>query len=215
MKMLDQETEQQLKDLFAALPKDITIAVFTDGDCNTCPETRQYMEEISGLSDKIHYAGYDIKSDPDKAALYTIEMVPATVLLDSKGRYSRVKFNGIPAGHEVNSFISALLEVAGISSEVSPELTARIGAVAKPVNIKVFVTLTCPYCAEAVQIAHKLALMNPNIVAEMVEAQTFPELSSRFTVSAVPKSVINDSIELLGNQPIEAYLDAIEAAGRT
>lgn len=211
MKMLDDDTIKQLTELFAFLPQDITLAVFTDGDCNTCPETRQFMQEISELSDKIHFTAYDIKDAPDQAALYNIEMVPAVVLLDSEGRYSRVKFNGIPAGHEVNSFLYALIEVSGIVSEIPPEMAARIQAIAKPVNIKVFVTLTCPYCSEAVQKAHKLAMSNPNIVAEMVEAQTFPELSSRFTVSAVPKIVINDSVELMGNQPIEAYLDAIES----
>ncbi|MHB1454860.1 MAG: protein disulfide oxidoreductase [Saccharofermentanales bacterium] len=211
MKILDQETEQQLTDLFAALQKDITLAVFTDGDCMTCPETRQFMEEISGLSDKIHYSSFDIRTDIDEVALYNIEMVPSIVLLDAEGRYSRVKFNGIPAGHEVNSFLFALLEVAGVVSEVPPELESRIRAISRPVNIKVFVTLSCPYCSEAVQIAHKLAMMNPNIVSEMIEAQTFPELSSRFAVSAVPKTMINDSIELLGSQPIEAYLDAIES----
>ncbi|MHB8962257.1 MAG: protein disulfide oxidoreductase [Saccharofermentanales bacterium] len=211
MKMLDQETVKQLTELFAFLPKDITLAVFTDGDCNTCPETRQFMEELSELSSKIHFASYDINDAPDQAARYNIEMVPSIVLLDSEGRYSRVKFNGIPAGHEVNSFLYALIEVAGIVSEVPPEMAARIQAISKPVNIKVFVTLTCPYCSEAVQKAHKLAMMNPNITSEMVEAQTFPELSNRFTVSAVPKVVINDSIELLGNQPIEAFLDAIES----
>jgi protein-disulfide isomerase len=45
----------------------------------------------------------------------------------------------------------------------------------------------------------------------MVEAQTFFEYSSKYNVSGVPKIVINETNELLGNQPLEEYLNKIEA----
>lgn len=51
---------------------------------------------------------------------------------------------------------------------------------------------------------------NSNIEAEMVEAATFPELSRRFNVSSVPKIVINDEYEIVGNQPIEYFLMEID-----
>ncbi len=46
----------------------------------------------------------------------------------------------------------------------------------------------------------------------MIEAQTFYELSDKFNVSGVPKIVINDEYELIGNQPLEAFMDVIEKA---
>jgi protein-disulfide isomerase len=45
----------------------------------------------------------------------------------------------------------------------------------------------------------------------MIEAQTFYELSEKYNVSGVPKIVINDTIELVGNQPIETFLSSIES----
>lgn len=57
--------------------------------------------------------------------------------------------------------------------------------------------------------AHKLALESPLVDAEMVEAQTFYELSEKFNVSSVPKIVINDQYELVGNQPLEVFLQEI------
>ena len=45
----------------------------------------------------------------------------------------------------------------------------------------------------------------------MIEAQTFNEMSNKYKVSGVPKIVINDKYELLGNQPIEEFLSKIEA----
>ena len=193
------------------MPKDLTIALFIDKakGCQSCEETSSYMEEVSELSERIHLQVYDINEDLDKAKEYNVVMVPSIVLLDSEGTYHGVKFNGMPAGHEINSFIPDLLETSGLESEVPEPLKSQIEGIDKPVNIKVFVTLSCPHCAGAVQKAHKLAMMNPNIDAEMVEAQTFFELSNKHNVSGVPKIVINDTYELVGNQPINAFLDQI------
>lgn len=211
MKMFDAQLETQLKEIFNDLADEVTLALFTEGDCYSCTETRSYMQEVAALNDKIHFVEYDLKKDAEKAAAYEVEMVPSIVLLDASGDYKRIKFNGIPAGHEINSLIPALMEVSGAESELPKEFADRIEAIQKPIDIKVFVTLGCPHCPGAVQKAHKLALMNPNIRAEMIEAQTFGELADKYNVSGVPKIVINESHELVGNQPLQAFLDTIEA----
>ena len=92
----------------------------------------------------------------------------------------------------------------------SKELEERIMKIDKPINIKVFITLSCPHCPGAVQKAHKMALMNPMIQAEMIEAETFGELSMKHNVSGVPKIVINDQYDLLGNQTIQEFLNTME-----
>ncbi|MEQ8199465.1 MAG: thioredoxin family protein [Clostridiaceae bacterium] len=211
MKIFNPDLERQLKDMIADLKEDVTIALFTEENCNSCSDTISYMEEVSALSDKIHLVKYDFRKDADKAAEYNVQMVPGIVLLDSKGTYKRIKFNGIPAGYEIKSFISAILEVSGTGSQLPYNLVERIKAIKKPLNIKVFVTLTCPHCSIAVQKAFKLALMNPNIEAEMIEAEAFRELVDLFKVSGVPKIIINNEHELLGNEPLETFLDTLEA----
>ncbi len=209
-KLLNTEVENQLKDVFSGMTSPITMVLFTSKDaCETCEPTQQLLTEVAELSEKINVEVKDI-SDAD-AKKYGIERVPSFVVLDDKGEDKGVKFNGIPAGHEINSFVSAIMEMGGATSELPAELLERIAKIDKPVNIKVFVTLSCPHCPGAVQKAHKLAMLNKNVVGEMVEAQTFYELSTKFNVSGVPKIIINDSLELVGNQPIEAFLDQIES----
>lgn len=211
MKMLNNELEKQLQEVFTQLTNDVTIALFTDdGTCESCAETKSFMEELVALDSKLHLQLYKMEDHGELAEQYNVKMVPSIVLLNNKGDYEGVKFNGIPAGHEINSFIPALLEVSGTVSELPADLTEAIMAIKKPINIKVFVTLACPHCAGAVQKAHKLALMNPNIDAEMIEAQTFMEISQKFNVSGVPKIVINDSLELVGNQPIQAFIEEMK-----
>jgi len=211
MKLLNDELSTQLKEVFGDMKNAITMAVFTkEGDCNTCSETVAFMEEIEALSDKINLKKCDIEKDADLAKAYEVEMVPSIVLLDKDEKFVGIKFNGIPAGHEINSFIPALLEVSGSGERLPESFDEKLGGLKKPVNIKVFVTLSCPHCAGAVQKAHKLALESPMINAEMIEAQTFGEISNKFNVSSVPKIVINDQYEFVGNQPLEVFLEEIE-----
>lgn len=211
MNFFNEEIQGQLKQVFESMKSDVTIALFTkDGECNTCKETETYMEELQALSNHIHLKKLNVAKDTALAEQYNVQMVPSIALLDSQGQYHGLKFNGIPAGHEINSFIPALLEMSGAGSELPEEMKSRIEAVDKPVNIKVFVTLGCPHCPGAVQKAQKLALMNSHIDAEMIEAQTFEAVSSKFNVSSVPKIVINDSAEFVGNQPFEVFIEEME-----
>jgi hypothetical protein len=49
--------------------------------------------------------------------------------------------------------------------------------------------------------AHEMAFANPNITAVAVEATEFPDLARRYAVSGVPKTIVNDEIEILGALP--------------
>lgn len=211
MKLFNEDLQKQLVEVFNEMKSDITLVLFTkEGECYTCAETKGYMEEIAALSDKIHFVEKNADKDAAEAEKYQIEMVPSVVFLNGKGEYEGVKFNGIPAGHEINSFVSAVLEVSGAGEEAPEDLKAWLENIKDPVNIKVFITLGCPHCPGAVQKAHKLALLSPAITGEMIEAQTFMEISDKFNVSSVPKIVINDQYEFVGNQPLEVFLKEIE-----
>ncbi len=211
MQLINEELNTQLSGIFSEMTKAVTLGVFTkEGECQTCTETIDLMEEIASISELIQMESYTKENNNDLVEEYNIEMYPSIVLIDSDGKYHGVKFNGMPAGHEFNSFIPAILETGGLDQELPEELTTRIAKIDKPINIKVFVTLSCPHCPGAVQKAHKLAMLNSNVDAEMIEAQTFMDISKKFNVSGVPKIIINDEYELVGNQPIEAFLDQIE-----
>lgn len=50
--------------------------------------------------------------------------------------------------------------------------------------------------------------------ADIVEAGEFPDLAERYNVYAVPKIVINDSVEFVGAQPEPQFLGYVaHAAG--
>ncbi len=211
MPLFDEKVSAQLSQLLSKIKDPIIINFFTQEiECPTCQTTHQFVEEIARLNNKITLNIYDLIRDAEIAKEYKIDKVPAIVITDSKKIIKGVRFFGIPAGYEINSFISACVEVSGIKESMPDSVLSRIKSIVKPIHIQVFVTLTCPYCPGAVATAHKLAIENPNITADMIESTTFTPLAIKHNVSSVPKVVINDIYEFIGAQPINVFLDMIE-----
>ena len=52
-----------------------------------------------------------------------------------------------------------------------------------------------------------MAFANSNITAYAVEATEFPDLVRRYQVSGVPKTVVNEQIEILGALPEDAFVE--------
>ena len=52
-----------------------------------------------------------------------------------------------------------------------------------------------------------MAFANPNITAYAVEATEFPDLARRYRVTGVPKTVVNEEVEILGALPQAAFVE--------
>ena len=103
-----------------------------------------------------------------------------------------IQYSGIPSGHEFSTLINDILLVSGRDSGLSEQARDFLQKLEKPLHMQVFVTPTCPYCPQAVILAHKMAMENPSMIrAEGVEATEFPELANQFSVSGVPQTTIN------------------------
>jgi hypothetical protein len=51
-----------------------------------------------------------------------------------------------------------------------------------------------------------MAFANPNITAFAVEATEFPDLVRKYRITGVPKTVVNDQIEILGGIPQDDFI---------
>ncbi len=211
MQVLTEEVKAQLREILALMEKEVHLALFTkSGECPTCEETIAMLDDLKDVNPKILVHHYDLEENQQEASDWGVKLAPSIVVLNDQKEYLGIKFNGIPAGHEINSFIKTLLEVSGSGTELPLDTKERLEALTVPINIKVFVTLGCPHCPGAVEKAHKLALSSTHISSEMIEAQTFSDLSNEYSVSSVPKIVINDQYEFVGDQPLEVFLEEIE-----
>lgn len=208
MAFMDQQTTDEVKKRLSELAGEVKIVYFKETMlCETCGPTEELYKELASLSSRVKLEVYNRVTDAEKAAAYGIDKTPAAVIEGSNG--SRVRFYGIPAGYEFVSLLEALKNSVSAAQELQPETVTALGGVSKPVNIKVFVTPSCPYCPGAVVMAHKFALVSPQITAEMVESSEFPQLAEKYNVSGVPQIVVNDKITLVGLQPEPAMLKAV------
>jgi Thioredoxin domain len=49
-------------------------------ECQTCEETRELLEELVALSDRLHVTSHDVGEDPAAATLYNVEAVPTVIV---------------------------------------------------------------------------------------------------------------------------------------
>jgi glutaredoxin len=79
----------------------------------------------------------------------------------------------------------------------------------KRIHIQVFVTPTCPYCPRAIRLAHQMAMESKLVSADMIEAIEFSHLAKKYQVSGVPKSVINEIVEIEGAVSENIFLENV------
>ena len=211
MSLLNDQIEKQIQQAFEALTGPVQIVMFTQGanvpECEYCVETRQLLEEVSALSDKITLEVHDFVRDAQLAEQYHIDKIPAVAILsggDEPKDYG-IRLYGVPAGYEFSTLIEDILMVSRQKSALNARTLDELKKLTQPVGIQVFVTPTCPYCPRAVVLAHQLAMASDLITASMVEANEFPHLSSKYQVYGVPRTVIEDVIHVEGAVP-EAML---------
>jgi Thioredoxin domain len=53
-----------------------------------------------------------------------------------------------------------------------------------------------------------MAFANPHITADAVEATQFMDLTRRYRVTGVPKTIVNETVEILGGLPEEDFVRA-------
>jgi len=211
MPTINEKIMTQIKETFKDLKNPVKLVVFTqEFECLYCEENRNLIQNIVKASPLLSVEVFDFVKNQDKVKEYGIEMIPAIVVKGEKD-YG-IRFFGIPGGYEFISLIEAIKMVGTGESGLSTMTKTMLKKVRKPMDIKVFVTLTCPYCPPAVAMAQKFAFENDLIRANMVESSQFVPLSNKFRVYAVPKIVINDSIEFEGSVPEEKFLEQVVKA---
>jgi len=218
-KLLSDEIAGQIKQIFGQLKEPVQILFFfaSQDQCDLCDETRALLNEVVALDSRLGISIYDLQSDADVARKFNVERAPGIVIAaknDSQIMDYGIQYSGIPSGHEFSTLINDILLVSGRDSGLSQQAREYLKKLDKPVHFQVFVTPTCPYCPQAVILAHRMAMENPGMIrAEGVEATEFPELANQFGVSGVPQTTINAGAgTVIGAVPENQLLSEITRA---
>jgi glutaredoxin-like protein len=209
MPLLEPEVRVQVKSQLGTLTQPVTLHVFTQElECQFCRESRQLALELAEIApEQIKVEVHNFLLDQAAVQAYHIDKIPAIAVVGKEDH--GIRFYGIPGGYEFTSLLLAIKMVGLDEPALSQTTRFKLGALTKPVHLKVYVTLTCPYCPAAVHLAHQLAMASPWVTAEMIEAAEFPHLANRDQVMAVPKTVIEGVGAFEGALPEPLYVDKV------
>ena len=211
---MDDATKQQAAKILSAMTEPVTVHYFTadEGEhCDFCTEINELVELVQSLAPegKMKVEKHIFSKESELATSLKVDKFPAIALRGSKNAH--IQFYGIPSGYEFGSFLEGLVEAShGETSLISDEGKEFFRSIDKPVRLQVFVTPTCPYCPRSVRLAHAAALLNENIIADMIEAMEFQELSAKHSVMGVPKTVVNDKESFAGAAPESTLIETIQ-----
>jgi glutaredoxin-like protein len=175
--------------------------------CETCFDTKRALEQIARSSDQITLETLNLVLDKEKAAEYGVDRVPAVIVAGPGG--DRIRYYGAPLGHELPTLVDAVQMAATGETRLSEQSRAQLKALDKPVHLQVFFTPSCMYCPQMISLANQAAIESPLVTTVAIDATEFPDLVRRYNINGVPKTVINDELELLGAAPEEDFITAI------
>ena len=211
-------TRQQLNVVFGRMSRPVTLALELD-DTPLSTELRGFIDALVALSggklkSTVDDGEYE-KDDTGRAVFDVEHVLPAArpcVRMVVDGEPTGLAFHGVPSGHEFNSFVLGLYNVAGPGQPLGDDLIERAKSIASPLNIMILVSLTCTMCPETVLASQRLASLNPAVRAEAYDVSHFPELKDQYGAMSVPCIVINRGGEQtveVGKKSIPQMLDLI------
>lgn len=215
MSLLNDDIRDQVRDEFAALTRPVKLVVFTQEiECQYCKETRELIEEVAALSPKLSVEVHDFVANKTVADEYGIDKIPAVAIVadGEDAKNYGIRFYGIPSGYEFSTLIEDIVMVSSRESGLSSAVKTELAKLSEPLHLQVFVTPTCPYCPQAVRLAHMMAMESDLVQGDMVEAIEFPHLSAKYEVMGVPRTVINEDTFIEGAVPEQMLMDRVRQA---
>ena len=150
---------------------------------------------------------FNLVLDKAQAAEHVIDRVPSLVVSGAGG--SRIRYVGAPLGAELTTVAEAVRMSANGETRLSEKSREKLKGLTGPIAIKVFYTPTCVYCPRMVSLANQIAVVSPLVTATAIEATEFPDLVEQYNVNGVPKTVLNEEIEVLGAVSEEDFVDGL------
>lgn len=208
-KLLNDDLRSQIKSILAMMDKEVTLVSIVDEANDKSVEFMDLILDMESLGEKLHVEIYKKNENPKIEEMINADKLPVVALLDKDKNYSGVKFHGVPGGHELNSFILAIYNLAGPGQAIDENLLKEIKSFDKKTNIKVVVSLSCTLCPDVVVASQRLAMENKNIEAEMIELSLFEDIKKKYRIMSVPAIIVNDDKVHFGVKKVNEILDLI------
>lgn len=211
--VLDSALSEQLATHLKLLRQPVELVASLDNSAKS-DQLMELLNEVAALSDKITVVRRDEgdESADESGAVHR----PSFDIADPAGGAS-VRFACIPLGHELTSFVLALLQVGGHPPNVSAETIDQIKQLDGDYHFVTYLSLSCQNCPEVVQALNLMSVINPRIRHVAVDGALFPQEVEEREVFAVPTVYLNGELFDQGRMTLDQILAKLDtgAAERT
>ena len=188
--MLDTNIKTQLKAYFEKIESPIILEATLD-DSTHSAQMIELLNEVAEQSTKI-----TVKTSGSSKNIpsFTVGKV---------GEVARIAFSGLPMGHEMTSFILAILQASGYPPKVEQDVIESIKGLEGKKRFQTFISLSCHNCPDVVQALNLMAALNPDIEHEMIDGALFQGLVDQYQIMAVPTVILNGEVFGQGRMSVE------------
>ncbi len=198
--MLDTNMQTQLKGYLERLTRPIEIVASAD----TADGSREMLELLADIAALSPLVTVDVvHGDAELKPSFTVR---------EPGGESRVRFAGIPMGHEFTSLVLALLQVGGYPPKADAALLEQIRGLEGEFKFETFISLSCQLCPDVVQALNLMAVLNPKVRHTMIDGSLFQEEVEKRQVMAVPTVFLNGKPFGQGRLELEEIVAKLDAS---
>ncbi|BEU88388.1 FAD-dependent oxidoreductase [Selenomonas sp. TAMA-11512] len=191
----------QLEMVFSKMARPLKLSLHLD-DRPVSEELKGYISELVKLTDKLTMEVADGAAG---------EELPYVRVLTEDGAAVGQTFHGVPGGHEFQSFVLGLYNMAGPGQPIGDAEKERIEKIDRDIHIELMVSLSCTMCPDLVTAAQRIASLSPHVTVDTYDLAHFPERKDKWQVMSVPCFVVNGGKPGFGKKNIRELLDIIEA----
>lgn len=195
---LDDDTRGALKPVLDRFEKPITLRLYKD-DSELSYENEKLLKELASLSDKV---SYEMKN-AEPGLEHTISIVR------NDGTEAGLYFHGVPGGHEFNSFILAMYNIAGPGQDIGEDNEKRIAAIQDKKDVTIAVSLSCTMCPDLVAAAERIAAASDKVTVHVYDLAHYPDLQNKYNIMSVPCLIVNDKDIHFGKKGVAELLDIL------
>ncbi|MDP3512139.1 MAG: alkyl hydroperoxide reductase subunit F [Sulfuritalea sp.] len=199
--MLDATIKTQLAAYLEKLQAPIELVASLD-DSAKSTEMRELLADIAALSPKV-----SVREDGKDARKPSFSV-------GRPGEAARIRFAGIPMGHEFTSLVLALLQTGGhppkVDAAVIDQIKGLTGTPGTSMRFETYISLSCHNCPDVVQALNLMAVLNPGVESVMIDGALYQDEVNTRQIMAVPTVLLNGEAFGQGRMTIEEILAKID-----
>lgn len=180
--MLEANIATQLKSYLGNLKHPVEMVASLDDSAKSA-EMRELLDEIVTMSELVSVR--QSQEANERAPSFSIAR---------PGEVERVRFAGIPMGHEFTSLVLALLHVGGHPMKLDDDTIAQVKEIDGDFHFETYISLSCQNCPDVVQALNMMSVLNPNISHVMIDGGLYPDEIESRQIMSVPTVYLNGEV---------------------